>query len=119
MLIASMSGLPGGPGRRGGDVLRLAGARPRRPDHGAGRKVAEKFFHELRPTVARHLIRRGTPAGIAMELTGHKTRSVFNRYAIASEEDLRQASARLADYVKAQPVAPAGVKPAQVRVRHK
>jgi hypothetical protein len=117
--IASISGLPGGPGRRGGDVLRLAGAWPRRPDNGAGRKVAEKLFHDLRRTVTRHLIRRGTPEGIAMELTGHKTRSVFDRYDITSEEDLRQASARLAHYLKAQPVAPAGVKPAQVRVRHK
>lgn len=63
----------------------------------------DKRLHDCRRTAARNLIRSGTPERIAMQLTGHKTRSVFDRYNIVSEGDLRAGVERLAKYVQGLP----------------
>jgi integrase len=67
-------------------------------DATAAAKIAKRIPHDFRRTAVRNLERACVPRSVAMKLVGHKTESIYRRYAIVAKQDLVDGLKRLADY---------------------
>lgn len=80
---------------------------------GAG--IAGRIPHDFRRTAVRNLERSGVPRSVAMKLVGHKTESIYRRYAIVARQDLVDGIKRLADYRSGVDKSPAEKKVVEMR----
>jgi integrase len=76
--------------------------RPIRDFRGAWRKacvkagLAGRIPHDFRRTAVRNMERAGVSRSVAMQVTGHKTESIYRRYAITSEADIAEGLSKVA-----------------------
>jgi integrase len=58
-----------------------------------------RLRHDFRRTAVRNPVNLGIPEKVAMEVTGHRTRAVFDRYHIVAPGDLQEVARKLSDTI--------------------
>jgi hypothetical protein len=53
------------------------------------------IVHDLRRSAIRNLVNAGVPEPVAMQISGHKTRAMFDRYYVVSTADVTAAMQRV------------------------
>jgi integrase len=64
--------------------------------------VPKALFHDLRRTALTNMIEAGYSEKEAMEISGHKTRTVFDRYHIVSTKRLKELSRKMETFAAVQ-----------------
>ena len=64
--------------------------------------VKEALFHDLRRTALTNMIEAGLSEKEAMEISGHRTRAVFDRYHIISDRRMKQNAEKLGEHLRAK-----------------
>ncbi len=58
-------------------------------------KVGKRYFHDYRRSAVRNMEKARVPRSTAMKVTGHKTESIYTRYAVVDPEMMEDATKRI------------------------